>query len=208
MVVDQWSEPYDIALWFRAAERIDVPAGGTVPGPLNLVPLPEPTTGVDHDLAEGWLGWWQALTRQPRWPSGGTADLAAELRLVSSSPPPQVQFHPPEFPGLAGWPALRRIVMHRWSEADRWQNQRKADGVMAMHRSRPSASGSPSLIVAEVERALGRRVPPFDIEFVVLPVRDTEIRQVAETRYLVPEAVFGGPDWTEWLRALVVRLAG
>ena len=30
--VDRWAESFEWALWFRAAERIAVPTGGTVPG--------------------------------------------------------------------------------------------------------------------------------------------------------------------------------
>jgi hypothetical protein len=206
MSIDHWSEPYDDALWVRAAERIDVPAGGTVPGPLDVEPLPEPTTGPDDGLAEGWSGWWAELTGQPRWPSGRLADLAAERAVMAGPPPPRVQFFPPDFPGLARWPALQRVVARRWPEVSRWHNERKTAGVAELRRHRPSAPES--RVVADVERTLGRRVPAFDVEFVVVPVRDTQIRRLTEARYLVPESVYGEPDWTEWLRTLVLRLAG
>jgi hypothetical protein len=52
MSIDPWSEPCDVALWVRAAERIDVPAGGIVPGPLALYPVPEPTAGL-HEMWPG-----------------------------------------------------------------------------------------------------------------------------------------------------------
>lgn len=205
MSIDLWSELYDEALWIRAAERIDVPAGGTVPGPLDIEPLPEPTTGPDDNLAEGWSGWWTALTSQPRWPSGRLIDLPAERAIMAGPPPARVQFVPPDFPGLARWPALQRVVARRWPEASRWHNDRKIAGIRAKrHRS----STMDGLVVAEVERTLGRRMPAFSVEFVVVPVRDTQIRRLTETRYLVPEAIYGEPDWAEWLRVLVMRLAG
>jgi hypothetical protein len=156
--------------------------------------------------AEAWLSWWEALTRKPRSPSGGVADLAAELKLMAGPPPPEVLFFPPDFPGLAHWPVLARVVARRWPEANRWHTQRKIAGVSGLRRRPPSARES--RLVAEVERELGRRVPPFDLEFTLLPVRDREIRQLAATRYLVPETVYGGSDWIEWLRALVLRIAG
>ncbi len=69
-----------MALWFRAAERIDVPAGGVVPGPADIDPLPEQTAAPadEAELAAGWLAWWRArpgrylipesLRDGPRWP--------------------------------------------------------------------------------------------------------------------------------------------
>jgi hypothetical protein len=50
----------------RGAERIDVPAGGVVPGPAEIDPLPD-RSAVPADageLAAGWLAWWQALACQ------------------------------------------------------------------------------------------------------------------------------------------------
>jgi hypothetical protein len=38
---DRWPEEFDVALWFRAAERIDVPSGGVVPGAPDVEPLPD-----------------------------------------------------------------------------------------------------------------------------------------------------------------------
>lgn len=40
--VEQGEEATDFALWLRAAERIEVPAGGIVPGPLDITPPPRP----------------------------------------------------------------------------------------------------------------------------------------------------------------------
>src|SRR5689334_9341327 len=205
MSVEQWHELYDVALWVRAAERINVRSGGIVPGPLDIEPLPEATTD-GADLVEGWLGWWQALTSQPRWPVGRLVDLAAEGPVMAGPPPVQVQFAPPEFPGLSPWPSLHRVVLARWPQAHGWHNARKTTGLRDLrHHHRAGREGE---VVAEVERALGRRVPAFDVEFIVVPVLDQNIRQLAETRYLVPEMVYSTPKWAQWLRALVVELAG
>lgn len=60
-------------------------------------------------------------------------------------------------------------------------------------------------VVARIERDLRRRVTPFSLDFIVLPVRDDEVRLVAACRYLVSERVYDGPDWPEILRPLVLR---
>jgi hypothetical protein len=205
---DRWNQAYDWALWMRAAERIDTPAGGVVPGPLDIDPLPTPSTGPDadkrrfadpaqvlaHDLAEGWLGWWHGLTRMPRWRPEQT-----------SGPPPQLAFLPPDFPGLARWPDLRRVVADRWQEGHEWHTRRKFAGVSRFHHDLPKLPES--LVVLQVEGELGRRMPPFELELILLPVLDEEIREVTPARYLVPESVYDGPGWTEWLRPVVTRLA-
>ena len=79
-------------------------------------------------------------------------------------------------------------------------------GVRQLQRD-PDAAGEGQVVTA-VERALGRRVPPFDVEFVVVPVRDRQVRRLTETRYLVPEAVYGTPDWAGWLTSLIFKLSG
>src|SRR5580704_18258815 len=63
---DRWPEAFDVALWFRAVERIDVPAGGVVPGPAEIDALPDRSAAPADasELAAGWLAWWRALAGQ------------------------------------------------------------------------------------------------------------------------------------------------
>ena len=187
---DRGNQAYDWALWIRAAERIHVPAGGLIPGPLAIDPLPEPSTLAGVDLAEGWRDWWEGLARMPRWRPD---------RM--SGPPPQLAYLPPDFPGLVRWPDLQRVAVDRWREAQDWHSRRRAAA------DRGTAQPRESLLVLEIERELGRRVPPFDLEFILLPVLDAEVREVTPTRYLVPESVYDGPQWTDRLRPLVMHLA-
>jgi hypothetical protein len=201
IAVDRWNQEYDWALWLRAAERIDAPAGGAVPGPLDLDPLPAPTADADPaELRTGWLAWWRALTTRPSWqPVDGWPDL----------PPrdwPGFVAGPPDFAGLADWPELQRVAAARWTEADAWHDPRKLAGIQAMHQD-PAAQLRNNRTVGEVEKRLRRRVPPFSLEFILLPVRDEEIRQPRPERYLVPERVYDSPRWTDWLGLLVTRLA-
>jgi hypothetical protein len=191
--IDRWSQQFDWALWLRAAERVDVPAGGVVPGPLIIEPLPEPSAEpIGADLAAEWLSWWLALCDLPEWsPSDGW-------------PPPQAAYGPPDFAGLTGQPLLHETMTRRSQEADQWHTHRKTTGVRdfaSQHRNLETP------VVAAVEQALGRKAKPFVLSFQVLPVDGREIRQVRDNEFLVSEAVYDGPDWSELLRGLVEPLA-
>ncbi|HEY4018605.1 MAG TPA: hypothetical protein VGM75_07960 [Pseudonocardiaceae bacterium] len=189
---DRWIQHFEWALWIRAAERIDAPAGGIVPGPLLIDPLPEPSPGLDREtLAAEWVSWWSALCGLPEWtPSDG-------------GQPPQFAHSGPEFEGLAGQPLLRAVMALRWMEAHEWHSARKSAGI----RQRLHHGAQVSTVVADVERGLGRAARPFVLSVDVLPVDDEEIRAVGEARFLVSEGVRDGAGWAGVLRGLVEPLA-
>ena len=190
---DRWPELFDVALWFRAAERIDVASGDVVPGAADVEPLPDPSTDPSNaaELAAGWLAWWHSLIElPPPPPPWDPAD-------------PALAFSPPDFPGLAAWPALRRAVIRRWRQADDWHNARKKAGLAAgLHHNAPIGQ-----VVAGLERELGRKARPFSLDFVLLPVRDEQVRPAGADRYLVPERVYDGPQWPGLLRGLLIPRA-
>ena len=182
-----------MALWFRAAEQIGVPAGGAVPGAAEIGPLPGRITAPadDTELASGWLAWWLALAgefplREPLDPSR----LPSALMFTG----------PPDFAGLVGWPVLQRVAAARWPEAKDWHDRRKRAGLAAGSRHDLRTVHT----VRDLERDLGRRVKPFELDFVLLPVRDGQIRQTGPSRYLIPESLRDGPRWPQLLRALVI----
>ena len=190
MKIDRWAELLDMALWFRAAERIDVPAAGVVPGPLDAELSADPTADPADaaELAAGWQAWWRTVVL--------TVSDPGDLTLARS-------FSPPDFTGLREWPALSRVVAGRWEAAARWHNTRKRTGLRAGLHHDPRMN----TVVTEVEQELGRKARPFALDLVVVPVRDDEIRLVAPGRYLVPERVYDSPDWPGILRSLVVPVA-
>lgn len=189
---DRWPEAFDVALWFRAAERIDVPAGGVVPGPADIDPLPEQTTAPadEAELAAGWLAWWRTLAGAP--PLREPIDLPA--------PPVEVFTGPPDFAGVAAWPVLQRVAAARWREAKDWHDRRKRAGLAAG----PPHDLRTVHVVRDLARELGRPVKPFELDFVLLPVRDDQIRQTRPDRYLIPESLRDGPRWPHLLRALLI----
>ncbi|MFF5219398.1 hypothetical protein [Micromonospora sp. NPDC000442] len=189
MQISRWTQQHDWPLWIRTAERIDVSAGGVVPGPLDIAPLPAPALASAAPLAEGWLGWWRAVLDLPR--PADRVDLARYTELG-----------PPDFAGLTAWPALHEVVVRRWSEAEDWHRTRSRAGMLA----HPPGTADHSTFVGEIERALGRRSAPFKLEFILLPVRDDKVRPIDETRFLVPERLYDSPAWFDWLRPVVTRL--
>jgi hypothetical protein len=192
IVVRRWEQLFDCALWIRAAERLDVPADGVIPGPLELDPAPAPSAsrGTRDQLAREWWGWWHSLVDAP----GQDRDPA--------QPVPEPAYDTPDPLGLAGRPALSALVARRWPEVRDWQNERTRSGVTE-HLPPPLVDVQ---VVQDFERAVGRPARPFDVELIVLPVRDDVVRWVFDHRYLVPERVYDGPAWPPWLRDLLRRI--
>jgi len=188
MSIDQWDLQLEWALWFRAAERIEVPEGGLVTGPPEVAPLPEPSLASGDELAEGWLWWWRSLLSAPPEPD------MAELNRYS----------PPDFEALAGHPALQRVVRARWSEANAWHSARKLAGIEAF---RTAARGREGAVVRAVEAEIGHPAAPFSVRIIVLPVLDRQIRSAGKSTFLVPEQVYASTVYDEWLRGLVRALA-
>ena len=199
--VDQWNLHYDIPLWLRAAERIDVPAGGVVPGPLDLAALPAPSRDragyageVGAEIEHGWRGWWELLVAaDPPDPLLGPAAVDILRGLVG-----------PEFTGLGGWPHLRALARRRWWDALAWHEDRKRRGV-AEFTTRPDHPAR-QILTEALRRTLDGTQPPVELDLVLLPVVDDEIREVPHghpRRYLVPERVVDSPQWPQRLERLL-----
>jgi hypothetical protein len=186
--IDQCPLQLEWALWFRAAERIEVPEGGLVTGPPDVTPLPEPSLASGDELVEGWLWWWRTLVTAPPGPD------MVELNRHS----------PPDFEALAGHPALRHVVRARWREANAWHSARKQAGIETF---RTVARGREGAVVRAVEAEIGHTAAPFSVRIIVLPVLDRQIRSAGSSTFLVPEQVHASSVYGEWLRGLVRALA-
>lgn len=195
--IDRWDHQLEWALWFRAAERIEVPAEELVTGPPDVDPVPEPSLPSGGELVDGWLWWWRALL--------------ARSSLTGPPQPPDMdelnRFSPPDFAGLAGYPALRRVVSTRWGEANAWHSARKRAGLAAFRAARAQELGREGAVVRAVEAEIGRKAAPFSLRIIVLPVLERQIRSAGTSTYLVPELVHASGAYDEWLRELVRTLA-
>ncbi|HEX4702242.1 MAG TPA: hypothetical protein VH352_08965 [Pseudonocardiaceae bacterium] len=185
--VDQWDQHLDWALWIRAAERIEVPADEVVTGPPDVDPLPQPSLDSGDDLAEGWVLWWRTLVART-WQAG-----VDEL----------TRFSPPDFDGLTDYPTLRQVIRTRWREANAWHSARKRAGVRALR----ATAGQEGAVVGAVEAEIGRKAAPFSLRIIVVPVLDQRIRSAGTSTFLVPERLYAGTDYDDWLRELVRTLA-
>ncbi len=193
--IDRWSQAFEIALWFRAVEQIHVPTAGIVPGPIDLDPVPARSTDQadSAEMAAGWRVWWEALATAPTLPNP-----APPLR-----PPERGPFDPPHFGGLVQWAPLQRAAENRWRDACQWNAERLRVGLDAeTHRERLQEG----LLVAEVEQSMGRSARSFDLELVVLPVRDDHIRALSSTRHLVPESLYSSEGYEPALRRIITAL--
>ena len=117
------------------------------------------------------------------------------------------RFSPPDFEGLAGCPALRRVVAARWGEAHAWHSARKRAGVAALQATRTPWPGREGAIVREVEAEIGHKAASFSLRIVVLPVLDEQIRPVGNSTFLVPERVHASSAYDDWLRTVVRAVA-
>lgn len=191
--VEDSADAPDIALWLRAAERIDAPAGGLVPGPLIIDPLPESTVASSRDLAAAWSTWWTAIIAGGVIPTPRGTTISGEW----------VGMMEPEFSGLAPWPALQSLARARYGEAKAWHDAREREGMRRiLEHPPPSLPG----VGPTLERWGMRLGHEAVVELLVLPVIDDEIRPIREDRLMVSEGAYRSPGFAERLAAYVDRL--
>jgi hypothetical protein len=194
--LDDRDERTEYALWVRAAERIEVPIGGVVPGPLDLDPPPAPSLPSGAPLVEAWLYWWRVLV----FPEAAPVVTPAEAYEGAS-------YGPPDFSVLTAYPSLREVAVARWPEALDWRRPRDLAHRAALHDRAARSHGREGQIVREVEAEIGHKAAPFALRIVVLPVVDEEIRSAGDGTYLVPEHIRAAATYDTWLRDVVRTLA-
>lgn len=180
-----------LALHLRDAGRLRPPTSPLLPDlpPLDPPALPLPTAGAGLaglDAAGGqWARWW--ATSFP----GGPAALTSIL--------------PPRFPGLSGMPELRGLAELGLDDAIAWSARAREVERRVLARA-PTALFETNL-VSEVERDLGQRIRPFQLDVVVLPVQGRGSWDVLG-RPVVSLGLRADRDgYLTWLREQLVRIA-
>jgi hypothetical protein len=178
-----------LALHLRDAARLRPPTSPLLPDlpPLDPPALALPTAGGDLAGLEAagrqWARWWAVSF------PGGPDALTSIL--------------PPRFPGLAGMPELRGLAELGMDDAVTWTARAREAERRVLTRT-PTALFETNL-VAEVEHDLGRRIRPFQLDVVVLPVEGTGHWDVLG-RPVISLGLRADRDrYLPWLRERLVR---
>ncbi len=143
-----------LALHLRDAAGLRPPTSPLLPDLPPLDPPVRPLRAAGHDIAgldvagQQWAAWW--------------------VRHFPGGPDALTSILPPRYPGLDGRPELRGLAELGLDDALAWCARAREVEKRVIARS-PSALFETNLVTA-VERELGRRIRPFSLRVVVLPV--------------------------------------
>jgi len=180
-----------LGLYLRDAAGLHPPTSPLLPDLPRLHPAVTPLrsagglSGADV-AATQWATWWAAAF------PGGPAALTSIL--------------PPLFPGLRGMTELRGLAELAIDDAVTWAARARAREA-SLARTRPLALFETNL-VAEVERGLGRRIRPFSLDVVVLPLQGIASWDVAGHPVITEDLRADRDAYLTWLREALLSLPG
>ena len=178
------SWPLTVALYVRDAFGLPAIRPFFVPPLVPEVPDRIPVTGPEGDvaLADEWADWLGRLVR-----SRAAIHNLDGLLLEDCTP--------------AFRDAVEQLLPAASAAAD---NFRMADGLHMPRRAKADGPALPRL-VRSIERELGRRAAPFELEIVILPVAGQWLHQVAPQRVLMNRAAQSDPAVLRRLLGPVIR---
>jgi hypothetical protein len=199
-----------MALYVRDASGLRPQVDPDIPSLEPGVPFREKPSAVDRVASAQWGDWWQQLLDGGGfWPDHKSPPDMSRLR-----DDPELQrifywpsrYRPPDFVGLSGTPELQALVRRHHEAARVWSDARKHEFVaLSTARQRVSLE---SEIVRTVERGLGRKARPFELDIRVLPVEAVQAWRLSPNRALVSRALFRDrAAYREWLRPIIEELA-
>ncbi len=145
------------------------PAAPTVP----------PAGGGSPAASRQWDEWWdQAL-------AAGTSAAWPEAAAF--------WWGPPDFDSLDAAPELQVLVRRHFLVAVRWSEARKREHVALVMDSDGGMDYSTRL-VANLERAAGRRARPFNLRVTEIPVAGSELWQLSPEHVVVTAGLLGEPE--------------
>lgn len=181
-----------LGLHLRDAAGLRPPTSAVLPELPRLHPAVAPLRALGGEIAGAevaarqWAHWWAGAF------PGGPEALTSIL--------------PPMFPGLRGMTELRGLAELGIDEAVAWAAEARARE-SRLARSRPTALFETNL-VAEVERTLGRRIRPFSLEVVVLPLEGIASWDVAGLPVITEDLRADRDAYLVWLRERLLGLRG
>ena len=165
---------------------------------------------VDGLAAAQWANWWrQLLDGGGFWPESLNP---SDLSSIAHDPELQRLFYwpsrhaPPDFIGLSRAPELQALVRTQYEGARSWSETRRSEFVaLSSARQRLSLE---SEVVLTVERGLGRKARPFELDIRVLPVTTVQAWRLAPGRALITRSLFRDrAAYRGWLRPVIEELA-
>ncbi|HXN02117.1 MAG TPA: hypothetical protein VN973_09560, partial [Candidatus Dormibacteraeota bacterium] len=199
-----------MALYVRDASGLRPQVDPDIPSLEPGVPFREKPSPVDRVASAQWADWWQhVLEGGGFWPDHLSP---TDLPRITHDPQIQKLFYwpsrqlPPDFAGLSGAPELQALVRRHHEAARVWSEARKHEFVaLTVMRQRVSLE---SEIVQTVERGLGRKARPFELDVRVLPVAAVQAWRLSPGRALVTRALFRDrAAYRDWLRPIIEELA-
>ena len=199
-----------IALYVRDASGLHPQVDPDIPLVEPAVPFGEKPSPVDRVASAQWADWWQQLLDGGGfWPDHKSPPDMSRLR---DDPELQRIFYwpsrylPPDFVGLSGTPELQALVRRHYEAARVWSEARKHEFVaLTAARQRVSLEWE---VVQTIERGLGRKARPFELDIRVLPVEAVQAWRLSPKRALVSRALFRDrAAYGKWLRPVIEELA-
>jgi hypothetical protein len=199
-----------MALYVRDTSGLRPQVDPDIPLVEPAVPFGEKRAQVDSLASAQWADWWQQLLDGGGfWPDHKSLPDMSRLR---HDPELQRIFYwpsrhlPPDFVGLSGTPELQALVRRHYEAARVWSEARKHEFVaLTAARQRVSLEWE---VVQTIERGLGRKARPFELDIRVLPVEAVQAWRLSPKRALVSRALFRDrAAYREWLRPIIEELA-
>jgi hypothetical protein len=199
-----------IALYVRDTSGLRPQVDPDIPLVEPAVPFGEKRAQVDSLASAQWADWWQLLLDGGGfWPDHKSPPDMSRLR---HDPELQRIFYwpsrhlPPDFVGLSGTPELQAPVRRHYEAARVWSEARKHEFVaLTAARQRVSLEWE---VVQTIERGLGRKARPFELDIRVLPVEAVQAWRLSPKRALVSRALFRDrAAYGKWLRPIIEELA-
>ncbi len=99
---------------------------------------------------------------------------------------------PPDFDSLDAAPELQVLVRRHFLVAVRWSEARQREHVALL--TGPGAGLDHTRLVADLERAAGRRAQPFNLRVTEIPVAGSELWQLSAEHVVVTAGLLGEAD--------------
>lgn len=179
-----------LALHLRDAAGLRPPTSALLPElpPLDPAAIPLRTAGADvaglQAAGEQWARWWA------RSFPGGADALTSIL--------------PPRYPGFNGMPELRGLAELGMDDAVTWCG--RARDVEKRVITRTATALFETNLVTSVEHDLGRRIRPFSLQIVVLPVEGAHHWDVLGQPVISLGLRADRDAYLVWLREQLVRI--